>query len=61
MDTERDFNIYGIINPFSSSSTVTGEDYVEILQDSFQSAVADWLLTSVWRWYFLEDKLVVMV
>jgi len=40
---------YGIIGPFFFTSTVTGENYVEMLQDYFQSSVPDWLdLNDFW-------------
>jgi hypothetical protein len=53
INIERDFNVtgisvwiglssYDVIGPFFFSSTVTGESYVEMLQDYFQPAIADW-------------------
>lgn len=60
IDIERDFNapgvcvwigmsLFGIIVPFFFTSTVTGENYVEMLQDYFQSSVPDWLdLNDFW-------------
>lgn len=53
IDIERAFNVpgicvwiglssHGIIGPFFFTSTVTGESYVEMLRDCFQSAVVDW-------------------
>jgi len=33
---------YGVIGPFFFSSTVTGESYVEMLQNYFQPAIVDW-------------------
>ncbi len=35
-------SLYGVIGPFFFNSTVTGASYVQILQDQFQSVIADW-------------------
>ena len=60
IDIEKDFNVSGIcvwigissngiIGPFFFDSNVTGESYVEMLQNYFQSAVDDWLdLNDLW-------------
>ena len=53
IDIERGFNVsgisvwigmssYGVIGPFFFSPTVTSQSYVEMLQDYFQPAGAEW-------------------